>query len=70
MNSNNIIAKLREYIETCMINLNKSLMYDMNWQPLPYIEAKSNIQVYESLLRYMDTLMEMGEESEVTSNNG
>lgn len=67
MNSDNIIAKLREYINTCMTNLHKSLMYDMNWQPLPYIEAKSNIEVYENILRYMDTLMEMGEEP---SNNG
>ena len=63
MNSDNIIAQLREYVSTCMTNLNRSLMYEMNWQPLPYIEAKSNLQVYESLLKYMDVLMGMGEQS-------
>ena len=69
MNSDIVITRLREYIGTCISNLNRSLMYEMNWQPLPYIEAKSNIQVYESLLKYMDTLMGMVEESGEKQHN-
>lgn len=57
---NDLAQNILKYIQEVKNNLNNNITYS-NYQPLPYIEAKAQIEAYSNIENYINYITQLSQ---------